>query len=190
MAGGGTALQRFSSVPEPDATDRVGSDAVAAAKEKSRLLVSHRGSVLPRIGLVMPLPPPDPFLARPPGGKFERVRAVVRRIPRGRVSTYGRIARAVTAAGYPLSARAAGWALRNSPEDVPWHRVVNAAGELSAERRGSCPPGLQRAMLEAEDVPFDDRGRVRLRGALHEPSPADAFLFPDGMTGAPTASGR
>ena len=131
----------------------------------------------------MPLPPSDPFPARPPGGKFERVRAVVRRIPRGRVSTYGRIARAVTAAGYPLSARAAGWALRHSPPDVPWHRVVNAAGELSAERRGTCPAGLQRELLEREGVRFDDRGRVALRQTLYEPAPEDAYFFPDRAPG-------
>lgn len=139
-----------------------------------------------------PLPVSDPFSVRPPGGKFERVRAVVRRIPRGRVSTYGRVARAVTEAGYPLSARAAGWALRNSAEDVPWHRVVNAEGELSAERRGSCPAGLQRALLEAEGVAFDDRGRVRLRDVLHAPSAKDAFLAgaPDSSRSAGLESGK
>lgn len=96
------------------------------------------------------------------------------------MTTYGRVARAVTAAGYPLSARAAGWALRNSPDDVPWHRVVNAEGELSAELRGNCPPGRQRALLAREGVSFDGRGCVRLDGCLFEPSEGDAFFFPDG----------
>ncbi len=127
-----------------------------------------------------PFPPPDPFFPSRTEGKFQRVHAVVRRVPSGRVTTYGRVARAVTAAGYPLSARAAGWALRNSPDDVPWHRVVNAAGELSAERSGNCVPGRQRALLVREGVAFDRRGRVRLDRCVFEPSDADAFFFPDG----------
>ena len=129
--------------------------------------------------------PPGAFALPPPprsggAGKFARVHAVVRRIPAGRVTTYGRVARAVTAAGYPLSARAAGWALRQCPAGVPWHRVVNAAGELSAEIRGTCPPGRQRALLLGEGASFDRRGRVRLDGCLWAPSEEDAFLFPEG----------
>ena len=131
----------------------------------------------------MPLPPPDPFLPSRSEGKFRRVHAVVRRVPAGRVTTYGRVARAVTAAGYPLSARAAGWALRNSPPGVPWHRVVNAEGVLSAELSGNCEPGRQRALLAGEGVPFDERGRVRLNHCLFEPSDSDAFFFPDGDSG-------
>lgn len=128
---------------------------------------------MPRFSpLPLPLPGPE--------GKFERVHAVVRRIPRGRVTTYGRVARAVTAAGYPLSARAAGWALRNSPPGVPWHRVVNAEGALSAELSGNCEPGRQRALLAREGVPFDARGRVRLDRCLFDPADLDAFFFPDG----------
>ena len=125
---------------------------------------------------------PDPFNAAPAEGKFRRVHAVVRRVPAGRVTTYGRVARAVTAAGYPLSARAAGWALRNSPEGVPWHRVVNAEGGLSAELSGNCEPGRQRALLAREGVPFDGRGRVLLDRCLFEPADADAFFFPDGAS--------
>ena len=128
----------------------------------------------------MPLPPPAPFPIPGSEGKFRRVHAVVRRVPQGRVTTYGRVARAVTAAGYPLSARAAGWALRNSPEGVPWHRVVNAEGALSAELSGNCEPGRQRGLLAREGVPFDERGRVRLDRCLFDPPGSDAFFFPDG----------
>ena len=130
--------------------------------------------------LVMPLLPPAPFSSAASAGKFRRVHAVVRRVPAGRVTTYGRVARAVTAAGYPLSARAAGWALRNSPEGVPWHRVVNAGGALSAELSGNCEPGRQRALLVREGVRFDERGRVRLDRCLFDPADSDAFFFPDG----------
>ncbi|MXX84870.1 MAG: hypothetical protein F4Y71_00245 [Acidobacteria bacterium] len=129
---------------------------------------------------VVPLIPPAPFSVPGSEGKFRRVHAVVRRVPEGRVTTYGRVARAVTAAGYPLSARAAGWALRNSPEGVPWHRVVNAEGALSAELSGNCEPGRQRALLAGEGVPFDERGRVRLDRCLFDPADSDAFFFPDG----------
>lgn len=131
----------------------------------------------------MPLLPPDPFLPSRREGKFGRVHAVVRRVPAGRVTTYGRVARAVTAAGYPLSARAAGWALRNSPPGVPWHRVVNAEGVLSAELSGNCEPGRQRALLAREGVPFDERGRVHLNRCLFDPPDSDAFFFPDGEPG-------
>ena len=130
----------------------------------------------------MPLHPPAPFPVPGSESKFRRVHAVVRRVPHGRVTTYGRVARAVTAAGYPLSARAAGWALRNSPAGVPWHRVVNAEGALSAELSGNCEPGRQRALLAREGVPFDERGRVRLDRCLFDPADADAFLFPDGSS--------
>lgn len=126
--------------------------------------------------LLLPAPPGVPGSE----GKFRRVHAVVRRVPSGRVTTYGRVARAVTAAGYPLSARAAGWALRNSPEGVPWHRVVNAEGALSAELSGNCEPGRQRALLAGEGVPFDARGRVLLGRCLFDPQDSDAFFFPDG----------
>ncbi len=124
------------------------------------------------------------FLAAEPAArKFARVHALVRGIPRGRVTTYGRLARAATAAGYPLSARAAGWALRDCPDDVPWQRVVSADGSLAAELRGGCPPGRQRELLRREGVAFDRRSRVRLDRCLWEPPAADAFLFPASCSG-------
>ena len=110
---------------------------------------------------------------------FEEVRALVRRIPAGRVTTYGRLARAVSGSGRRLSARAAGWALRHSPDDVPWHRVVNAQGVLSAERSGNCPPGRQRLLLVAEGVAFDRRGRVLLERFLFDPPAPDARPAPE-----------
>jgi methylated-DNA-protein-cysteine methyltransferase-like protein len=85
---------------------------------------------------------------------------VVERIPRGRVSTYGEIA---ARAGMPGAARQVGWALHalDASDDVPWHRVLNARGEIS--RRGESTLGdLQRALLEAEGVRFDRRGLVDL----------------------------
>ena len=82
---------------------------------------------------------------------FEEVYAIIKRIPRGRVMSYGQIARLLKRR---LSARAVGWALHQCPEGLPWQRVVNAKGECSSDKLGSHPPGLQRALLEAEGVRF------------------------------------
>lgn len=90
---------------------------------------------------------------------YTRIYAVVRRIPRGKVSTYGRIA---ALAGLGGHARLVGYALHAlRSEDsaaVPWWRVINAAGRIS----NAYEPYLQRAMLEAEGVSFDARDRVDL----------------------------
>lgn len=99
-------------------------------------------------------------------GFHARVYAVVRSIPAGRVSTYGDVA---TRLGTPRVARHVGWALAALREDdVPWHRVINARGTISF--RGDTPRAvLQRALLEAEGIPFDVRGRVDLRAFRHRP---------------------
>ncbi len=86
------------------------------------------------------------------------VHRLVRGIPRGRVATYGQLAALL---GQPRAARAVGAALRRCPADLPWHRVVNARGGISARRRMS---GMitQRIRLEQEGVSFR-QGRVVLR---------------------------
>lgn len=82
---------------------------------------------------------------------------LVRRVPRGSVVTYGQIAMMI---GAPRSARAVGGAMQRCPDDVPWHRVVNAQGGISRRRRlGSVL--TQRIRLEQENVPMR-RGRVLL----------------------------
>jgi methylated-DNA-protein-cysteine methyltransferase-like protein len=90
---------------------------------------------------------------------YDDIYDVVRRIPRGQVSTYGRIA-AMTAS--PRGARGVGWALHAiGPADersIPWWRVVNAAGRISNEYNAA----LQRELLEAEGVTFDDHGLINL----------------------------
>jgi len=87
------------------------------------------------------------------------VYATARRIPRGRVMTYGQIA---TLLGSRLSPRAVGWAMHGCPRGVPWHRVVNASGGCSTERLPHLPPGLQRALLRAEGVAFRRNGTLDL----------------------------
>jgi methylated-DNA-protein-cysteine methyltransferase-like protein len=82
---------------------------------------------------------------------------LVRRVPRGTVVTYGQIA---VMLGAPRSARAVGGAMGRCPDDVPWHRVVNAQGGISRRRRlGSVL--TQRIRLEQEGVLLR-RGRVVL----------------------------
>jgi methylated-DNA-protein-cysteine methyltransferase-like protein len=91
----------------------------------------------------------------------ERIYRAVMRIPRGRVATYGQIARV---AGMPRHHRQVGRALRGLIDDglVPWHRVVAANGMISARSTdGSCET-MQRERLEREGIVFDARGRVTL----------------------------
>ena len=96
----------------------------------------------------------------PPVTSYERIYAAVKRIPRGRVATYGQIA---TLAGLDGHARQVGYALHALPgrNDVPWHRVINARGEISPRSAGDSHE-LQRMLLEAEGVEFDVAGRVAL----------------------------
>jgi len=89
---------------------------------------------------------------------FEKVYRLVSIIPKGKVASYGQIARML---GSPRGARTVGWALHGLPDgtDVPWHRVINSQGRIST----SClqhDANLQRQLLEAEGVVFDERDRV------------------------------
>jgi methylated-DNA-protein-cysteine methyltransferase-like protein len=90
----------------------------------------------------------------------ERIYAVVRRIPRGRVATYGQVAQL---AGMARQARQVGYALNRLPDDtdVPWHRVINARGEVSA-RAIPDDDRYQRILLSGEGVKFSRAGRIEL----------------------------
>ena len=83
--------------------------------------------------------------------RWASIYRLVRRIPKGRDLTVGHHA---TLLENRLSPRAVGWAMHGCPAGVPWHRVVNASGGCSTDRLPDVPPGLQRAMLEAEGVKF------------------------------------
>ncbi|MDX2228757.1 MAG: MGMT family protein [Leptolyngbyaceae cyanobacterium bins.349] len=93
---------------------------------------------------------------------YETIYAVVRKIPYGQVATYGQVA---DLANLPGRARLVGYALfRVAPDaEIPWHRVINARGEISASpvRYGS--DHLQRSLLEAEGIQFDPNGKINLR---------------------------
>jgi methylated-DNA-protein-cysteine methyltransferase-like protein len=120
--------------------------------------------------------PPDRIAARPgpvargrtappprgaaPSRSYARIYEAVRRVPRGRVASYGQIA---AVAGMPRNARLVGYALRALPEGspVPWHRIVNASGSIS--RRGNrFWEEFQRELLEREGVRFGRGGRIAL----------------------------
>jgi len=97
---------------------------------------------------------------------WEEFYRVVRRIPRGRVCTYGAVA---AMAGHPRSARHVGFALAALKETrgkrgVPWHRVLGSRPRNRAAVAIRDPVGgaIQREMLEAEGVAFDARGNVSL----------------------------
>ncbi len=89
---------------------------------------------------------------------FERIYAIARQIPFGRVTTYGQIA---LLAGNPHLSQVVGYALHTSPKDIPAHRIVNRFGGLSDAFE---PLGkeTQRMLLETEGVGFLPDGRVDL----------------------------
>ncbi|MEO0373348.1 MAG: methylated-DNA--[protein]-cysteine S-methyltransferase [Cyanobacteria bacterium P01_A01_bin.17] len=93
---------------------------------------------------------------------YEQIYDLVRQIPVGQVATYGQIA---TLLGRPRNARQVGYALfRVAPDaDVPWHRVVNAKGEISQSPQRQGSDDLQRILLEQEDVIFNTTDRINLR---------------------------
>lgn len=95
-----------------------------------------------------------------PLSSHERIFAAVRRIPRGRVATYGQIAQV---AGLPRQPRLVGYALHSLPSSttVPWHRVVNARGMVSVRADGTASLS-QRLLLEREGILFDASGRLSL----------------------------
>ncbi|HQR29996.1 MAG TPA: MGMT family protein [Anaeromyxobacteraceae bacterium] len=99
----------------------------------------------------------------PPRG-WSRYYRVVSRIPRGRVATYGQVA---LVAGTPRAARQVGYALsalRGTRHRVPWQRVLGSRSRTHAAISILDPMGsaVQRALLEAEGVEVDGRGRVSL----------------------------
>ncbi|MEO8385530.1 MAG: MGMT family protein [Betaproteobacteria bacterium] len=102
---------------------------------------------------------------------YELVWEVVKRIPRGRVATYGQIA---ALAGMPRHARQAGYALAATPasKKIPWHRVINAQGKISLRLRHweSGSDDLQRILLEAEGVLFDAAEKVDLKRFRWQPA--------------------
>lgn len=95
---------------------------------------------------------------------FERIYDIVRRIPSGKVATYGMVAQL---AGNPRWSRVVGYALHNNPEPgvIPCHRVVNRFGAL-APAFAFGGEGAQRSLLDSEGAAFLPDGRVDLGKCL------------------------
>jgi methylated-DNA-protein-cysteine methyltransferase-like protein len=94
---------------------------------------------------------------------YDEIYAVVRQIPQGQVATYGQVAKLALRPG---QARLVGYALYRvdlKSSDVPWHRVVNAKGEISYSplRRGA--DYVQRSLLETEGITFSPDDKINLR---------------------------
>lgn len=91
----------------------------------------------------------------------EAICAVVRRIPRGWVATYGQVA---AMAGLPRRARLVGHVLQHldPATEIPWHRVVNAKGEVSYTLSRNGSDAVQQRLLQKEGVEFDERNRFNL----------------------------
>jgi methylated-DNA-protein-cysteine methyltransferase-like protein len=94
--------------------------------------------------------------ARQAPSVFADVRALVTKIPRGRVATYGQLSELV---GKRLTPVGIGWALSGCGDTIPWHRVINARGTISTKGDSA---ELQRSLLEAEGVRFRPDGAVDL----------------------------
>jgi len=95
----------------------------------------------------------------------ERVYSIVRRIPPGRVMTYGQIAELL---GEGYTPRTVGFVMHGSPDGTPWHRVLNAQGACSTGRL-VLPHDKQQRMLEQEGVVFDKNARCDLQTFLWIP---------------------
>ncbi|PWT96890.1 MAG: cysteine methyltransferase [Candidatus Melainabacteria bacterium] len=110
---------------------------------------------------------------------YAEVYKIVKKIPRGRVLTYGLISDLLEKR---LSAQGVGWALRALPgptkkrkstgtttsksgfdsKNVPWHRVVNSTGGISTHKNPGMPPDFQKHLLEAEGIVFDSENKLDL----------------------------
>lgn len=97
-----------------------------------------------------------------PSETYQRIYAVVAQVPKGRVATYGQIARL---ADMPRHARLVGYALNAlaAGNRLPWHRIVNAQGRVSERGDGGAAAATQRARLVREGVAFDARDTIDLK---------------------------
>lgn len=97
----------------------------------------------------------------------QKVYKVVRKIPKGKVTSYGFIA---TLLGKPRAARQVGWALFNMTEDlkIPWWRVINSKGYISI-KNPNAPKELQKHLLEKDGIKVSDKFMVDLDKYLWRP---------------------
>ena len=96
---------------------------------------------------------------------FNKVYDIAKKIPYGKVTTYGHIAEAV---GIKSSARTVGWAMNGCGRDIPAHRVVNRVGALTGKFHFG-DPDIMEELLKSEGIEFDNKGRVLLDKYLWTP---------------------
>jgi methylated-DNA-protein-cysteine methyltransferase-like protein len=137
----------------------------------------------------------SPGFSSPPNPKAFNalVWEIVRQVPAGKVTTYGRVASLIPMPEgmgpteyMALSPRWVGGAMAAAPEDVPWQRVVNSEGKIS--RRPGQGPNIQRQLLEEEGVVFNERGKIPLGSYLWEGPPA-SWLREHGLSAETKPSG-
>lgn len=100
---------------------------------------------------------------------YDDIYAIARQIPQGRVATYGQVAALANLAG---KARLVGYALYRvdlQATDIPWHRVINAKGEISHSSLRQGTDYLQRVLLEREGIQFSPAGKIDLRQYQWQP---------------------
>jgi len=102
---------------------------------------------------------------------YDLIYAVVREIPYGRVATYGQVAELAGLIGKP---RVVGYALYRVTDaaEIPWHRVINAKGEVSRSPHRNGTDDLQQSLLEDEGIKFDAIGKLDLSAYRWQPDPA------------------
>lgn len=100
---------------------------------------------------------------------YQLVYEMARRIPAGKVATYGQLA---ALCGSPRASRVVGSAMLRAPEGMPCHRVIYGDGRLCCEQAFGGKE-IQRGMLEGEGVTFLEDGRVDLRTCMWD-GPTDA----------------
>jgi methylated-DNA-protein-cysteine methyltransferase-like protein len=100
----------------------------------------------------------------------QRVKDIIKRIPRGKVATYGQIA---ALAGNYRAARQVVWTLNSSSrkDELPWHRVVNSKGQISL--KPNCGYEVQKELLQKEGVKFGKGGTINFKLYLWSPSSLD-----------------
>jgi methylated-DNA-protein-cysteine methyltransferase-like protein len=120
-----------------------------------------------------------PVKIKKPDSYSERIKQAIRRIPYGKVATYGQIA---SLAGNPRGARQVVRILHtcSRKEKLPWHRVINARGAISL--RPGCGYEEQYYLLSREGIAFNPKGLIDLKRFLWQPAEGvfpDFFSFPE-----------
>ncbi|MEM1280717.1 MAG: MGMT family protein [Cyanobacteria bacterium P01_H01_bin.152] len=93
---------------------------------------------------------------------YDLIYAVVRQIPHGQIATYGQVAELAGLIGKP---RVVGYALYRvtDADEIPWHRVINAKGEVSRSPHRNGSDDYQQSLLEAEGIEFNSAGKLDLK---------------------------